>query len=292
MIMRFQVEHITRYEYSAPVALGPQTVRLRPRPDGGVRELAWTLTLDPQPQVRSDQLDAEGNLVSRLWFVGETRHLEIGVSLGAETTRVNAFDYIPDLGTRRLPMDYAPAEAAVLAPYLAPGPGQGPSDPSVHALKARIQDTSDGSPTGFLTGLNAWMYAEIEREIRDQGVAQSPAETLGLGRGACRDQTVLFLAAARAAGLAGRFVSGYQDKSALETECRYLHAWPEIYLPGGGWRGFDPTRGIAVADGHIPVAASAGPAGAAPVEGSYHGSARSEMSFRLSIRAEPSPGGL
>jgi transglutaminase-like putative cysteine protease len=281
--MRFQIDHHTRYEYTTPVALGPQTVRLRPRPDGSVRELGWELCLDPKPRTRSDQLDAEGNLVSRLWFVGETRHLDIAIALSAQTVRNNAFDFIPELGANRLPIDYAPAEASALAPYR----GQGQADHPVQALRVRIEAASDGSPTGFLLGLNQWIFTQIKREIRDQGAAQTPAQTLRLGRGACRDQTVLFVAVARAAGLASRFVSGYQDKSAMETGTRYLHAWPEVYLPGGGWRGFDPTRGIAVADSHVPVAASANPQGAAPVEGSYYGSARSAMSFRLNIGTEP-----
>jgi transglutaminase-like putative cysteine protease len=279
--MRFEIQHTTRYQYSSPVSLGPHTVRLRPRPDGGVRELEWSLQLDPEPQVRSDQLDADGNLVTRLWFRGETRHLEIDVRLRADTCRANAFDFVPDLGANRLPVDYAPGEAAALAPYRA----QDTPDPAVRALATRIERASDGSPVSFLATLNQWICQEIEREIRDQGTAQAPSETLRLRRGACRDQTVLFNAAARAAGLAARFVSGYQDKSAMETERRHLHAWPEVYLPGGGWRGFDPTRGIAVAAGHIPVAASANPAEAAPVVGSYYGRARSEMGFRLNILA-------
>jgi transglutaminase-like putative cysteine protease len=284
--MRFQIDHSTRYEYSSPVALGPQTVRLRPRPDGGMHELTWDLAVDPKPQTRSDQLDAEGNLVSRLWFVGETRHLDIAIKLNAQALRTNAFDFIPELGANRLPMDYAPAEASALAPYRA----LGQADHGAQTLRTRCEAKSDGSPAGFLLELNQWIFTQIEREIRDQGAAQTPAQTLRLGRGACRDQTVLFLAVTRAAGLAARFVSGYQDKSAMETGSRYLHAWPEVYLPGGGWRGFDPTRGIIVTDGHVPVAASASPQGAAPVEGSYYGSARSQMSFRLDILAEPGGG--
>jgi len=180
-------------------------------------------------------------------------------------------------------MDYAPPEAAALAPYRT----QGAPDVAVSSLVAQVEAASDGSPTDFLVMLNQWIYTQIEREIRDHGAAQTPAQTLRLRRGACRDQTMLFVAAAGAAGLAARFVSGYQDKSALETPRRYLHAWPEVYLPGGGWRGFDPTRGIVVADGHVPVAASVSPEGAAPVAGSYFGSARSEMDFHLTIQTGP-----
>lgn len=281
--MRFEIEHHTRYDYSAPVALGPQTVRLRPRPDGAVRELSWSLTLDPGPRARSDQLDAEGNLVTRLWFVGETRHLDVRVHINAVTSRVNPFDFIPDLGANRLPMDYAQTDVLSLAPYR----DQGTPDPAVRSLMGQVQAASDGSPIGFLSALNSRIYGQIEREIRDQGAAQTPAQTLRLGRGACRDQTMLFVAAARAAGLAARFVSGYQDRSAMDTPRRYLHAWPEVYLPGGGWRGFDPTRGILVADGHVPVAASVNPEGAAPVAGSYFGSARSAMDFHLTIHTDP-----
>ena len=192
-------------------------------------------------------------------------------------------EYVPGardtLGANRLPMDYAPPVAAALAPYL----GNDAPGMAVRSLVAQLHRASDGSPASFLAGLNQWIYREIEREIRDQGHPQSPAQTLRLRRGACRDQTVLFAALARTAGIAARFVSGYQDKSALDTERRYLHAWPEVYLPGGGWRGFDPTRGIAVAGGHVPVAASANPSDAAPVDGSYFGSARSAMEFQLEI---------
>ena len=283
--MRFDIRHHTRYTYSIPVLLGPQTVRLRPRPDGGVRELAWDLKLDPEPQSRSDQLDAEGNLVTRLWFAGETRHLDIDVHLLVQSSRSNAFDFVPDLGANGLPMDYAHTDAGALAPYLP----HGQTDQPVRALRNQIEAASDGSPAGFLLGLNQWIFTHIERAIRDQGAAQTPGQTLRLARGACRDQTVLFVAVAHAAGLAARFVSGYQDRSAMETNRRYLHAWPEVYLPGGGWRGSDPTRGIAVADGHVPVAASATPSGAAPVEGSYFGSARSDMSFRLDIQTASDP---
>ena len=95
------------------------------------------------------------------------------------------------------------------------------------------------------------------------------------GIGACRDIAMLFLAACRAQGLAGRFVSGYQARSKRPE--RHLHAWPEVYLPGGGWCGFDPTRGLAIADTHVAVAAAPAPAGAMPIEGRFVGSAQSRL---------------
>ena len=126
----------------------------------------------------------------------------------------------------------------------------------------------------------------LPARFRPTGAPQTPAETLARGRGACRDQTVLFVALCRAAGLAARFVSGYQDRSAMETDRRYLHAWPEVYLPGAGWYGYDPTRGTAVSNGHVALAAARDPAGTLPVEGSYFGTATSRMEFALTIRAD------
>jgi len=278
--MRFDVEHLTSYTYSEPVSLGPQTVRLRPRPDGGFREVGYSLLIDPAPALRSQLLDAAGNLATRLWFQGETRHLKIVSRFTVETLKGDAFGLILDTAYRVLPAVYPPDEAACLAPYRE----REVSDPAVRPLVDEVLAQSDGDPLLFLTLLNEWLHREIVREIREDGGPQTPAETLGRGRGACRDQTMLFVDAARSVGLAARFVSGYQDRSAIESERRHLHAWPEVYIAGCGWRGFDPTRGIPVTGRHVPVAAAARPDGAMPVEGSYFGAARSKLAFDVRIR--------
>lgn len=276
--MRFDVEHLTTYRYSDPVSLAPHAVRLRPRQDGGFREIGWSLLVDPAPAFRSEALDAEGNLVTRLWFERETRHLNIVSRFTLELQGTAAPVVILDAEHQRLPVDYPAGEAQVLAPYRGDD-----ADPLVRALAAKLSDQADGDPLGFLALLTEALHRDIEREIRETGAPQSPVETLTRRRGACRDQTLLFLAAAHAAGFAGRFVSGYQDRSALATAERHLHAWPEVYLPGCGWRGFDPTRGIAVGPGHVAVAASLEAAGAMPITGSYFGTARSELSYEVRI---------
>lgn len=282
--MRFDVEHLTSYRYSEAVALGPQTVRLRPRPDGSFREIGYSLLVDPPPAARAEALDAEGNLVTRLWFEGETRHLNIVSRFTLDLHQPLAPIVILDAEYRGLPIGYSADETAVLAPYRG-----GDHDPLIDAF-ARDQAThAAGDPLTFLALLTEGLHRDIGREIRESGAPQSPAETLTRRRGACRDQTMLFLAVARSAGFAGRFVSGYQERSALATPGRYLHAWPEVYLPGCGWRGFDPTRGIAVGGGHVAVAASRGPAGAMPVSGSYFGTARSELSYEVRIRTNEDP---
>lgn len=286
--MRFEVEHLTSYRYSDPVALGPQTLRLRPRPDGRMRELGFSLLIEPAPALRAEALDAEGNQVTRLWFEGETRRLNVVSRFTVETSPKGTPPLLIDARYASLPLDYPPNEGTVLAPYRS---GGGDSS-EVRALAERLNREAGKDSIDFLARLNDHLFRHIEREIRDQGVPQPPAETLARGRGACRDQTLLFLAVARAQGFAGRFVSGYQDRSALDTPERHLHAWPEVYLPGFGWQGFDPTRGIAAGTGHVAVAAAREPSGAMPVEGSYFGSARSELSFEVRIRTdggEPSP---
>jgi transglutaminase-like putative cysteine protease len=278
--MRFDVEHLTSYSYDEPVTLGPQTVRLRPRPDGGFRELGYSLLVDPAPVLRSELLDAAGNLVTRLWFEAPTRHLRIVSRFTAETLSARPARLILDPALRTLPATYPEAESRVLAPYREPGEPV----PALAELVEGLVADAGGDPVELLLSLTAWLHGEIGREIREDGPPQTPAETLERGLGACRDQTVLFVAACRAAGLAARFVSGYQDRSAMQTERRHLHAWAEVYVPGCGWRGFDPTRGIAVGGGHVPIAAAAEPAGAMPIEGSYFGAGGSRLSYEVRIR--------
>jgi transglutaminase-like putative cysteine protease len=280
--LHIEIAHETTYTYSEPVRLGPQTVRLRPRPGGAMREIGYVLAVDPAPSVRLECLDAYGNRVVRLHFAGETDHLRLALRLAVETGA--SADYAPFLGPgpARLPPDYPAAEAGPLALYLA-GP---PAAPAVADLAARLQGVAGADPLVFLERSNRFIFERIAREIRPTGAPQTPAETLARGSGACRDQTVLFLALCRAAGLAGRFVSGYQDRSAMETDRRYLHAWPEVYLPGAGWYGYDPTRGTAVSNGHVALAAAQDSAATLPVEGSYFGTASSRMEFALTIRAQ------
>ena len=287
--MHIEVEHLTLYAYDAPVCLGPQTLRLRPRGGGPLRELAYALEIDPPPAWRTETLDAAGNGVVRVGFTGATRHLRLCSRLTVETG--SPVDYAPRPAPAGpgLPIAYAPEEAALLAPYLAAVPPG--SDPAVTALAERLGCSAAADPLAFLDLVNRWLHETIEREIRPDGAARSPAETLALRRGACRDQTVLFMALCRAQGFAARFVSGYQDRSALETARRYLHAWPEVYLPGAGWYGYDPTRGRPAADGHVPLAAAPRPAGTMPVEGGYWGSAGSRLEFDLVIRARSGPPG-
>lgn len=274
--MRFRVVHVTEYRYDVPVALGPHIVRLQPRAEGAVRVLGYALKIAPDPAMRSDGLDLNGNSVTHLWFAGPTTRLLVESSFEVETLRTNAFDFVPAPGFTRLPAD-GPSELPTCR-----APRDSLAD-AVVVLSDRIANECRQDTLGFLTALNRHLFATIAHDIRHDGEAHMPDKTLALGVGACRDIAMLFLAACRAQGLAGRFVSGYQAYSKRPE--RHLHAWPEVYLPGGGWRGFDPTRGVAIADTHVAVAAAPTPAGAMPIEGSFSGSARSRLTYDISIEA-------
>jgi transglutaminase-like putative cysteine protease len=281
--MRFDIRHVTRYRYDRPVHLGPHILRLKPRADGNQRLLDYRCTVAPEPAVQSNVLDAEGNQITRLWFTGRTHELCIASSSRVETLLDNPYGYLVDNPATGLPMPYEQNEAALLAACRHPGTHA----TAVSELAERLARESAHNTLAFLSALNGFLHAGIAREIRAEGPPQSPACTLQRGRGACRDLAVLFIAVCRLQGIAARFVSGYQAHAEIARRRRYLHAWPEVYIPGGGWRGYDPSHGTAVADAHVPVAASCRAAGALPVSGAFFADgAHSTMDFELHIHTD------
>jgi len=258
--MLFKIEHYTRYDYSLPVNLGEHTLRFLPRDDNGQRPVQEQLQVDPAPVSRSQDRDAWGNRIERLDFVGETGHLEIRAHLLVETSPATTPQW---LGPLSLPCDYA-AQADWLAPYLAPleKPGQ------LDAFIAGLLQRSGGYAPDYLDALNRALHGFYHRGVRLHGAARSPAETLRRGEGVCRDLALLFMACARQVGLATRFVSGYQQGEG-NIETRQLHAWAEVYLPGAGWIGYDPTHGATTSEEHIAIACAPTQALTMPLEGGY-----------------------
>lgn len=282
--MRFEIRHETVYRYSAPVRLGPQLLRLRPRCDGAQRTIDYECRIEPEPGQRSVQLDAYGNLIEQAWFLGETTELRIVSRSVVDTVRSNPFDYLLDPSASSLPLSYPSALRAPLAGYR----DGGELAPEVIRLANSLAAGLRQEPIGFLMQLSRWLSENIEHEIREQGHAHAPEVTLARGRGACRDVAVLFIALCRHQGVAARYVTGYQARSAVPREQRCMHAWPEVYLPGGGWRGFDPTHGVAVADAHVAVAAAPAPQDAAPLSGSFGGeTVSSSLSYEVRIETCP-----
>lgn len=280
--MIFEVEHTTRFDYSQPVILEPQAVRLRPRTDRSQVLHSFEMHLDPPPDGMTDISDLDGNDTVLAWFTQATTSLEISTRLRAETLRTNPFDYVvldPEL--HELPMRYPAEEAGALFRYLQPT-----GDPAVTELAWDVLNAGRGSAPEFLADLAGRLAADVEGEVRLEGEPYPSGETLRLAKGSCRDVAVVFMDACRAVGLAARFVSGYHEGDP-DIEEKYLHAWAEVYLTRVGWRGFDPTLGLAVADRHLPVCAGPTPASAAPSEGSYRGTALSAMKADLQVRVYP-----
>ena len=263
--MRFEVSHLTRYSYERPVLLEPLIVRLRPRSDIFQRLVSFDLAVDPQPEGMSEMVDAEGNALSQVWFIGVASMLALRTTFAVETLHPNPFDYIVlDPDSLRVPMTYDVADRRALAHYLEP-----PGDPEVQAFAKDVLAANAGGATSFLGEL-CQRISSMTQEVRPTGDSMPAGQTLALRRGACRDMAVLFIEACRAVGIAARFVTGYEMGDPGGNE-RDLHAWAEVYLNGAGWRGYDPSQGLAVADRHVAVAAAAGPAEAAPTLGTFRG---------------------
>ena len=277
--MHFNIRHQTIYRYSAPVRLYPQLLRFHPRDDGAQRVISNQISVVPAPVGRNDHLDLEGNRITQVWFDGETDFLQVDVNMQVETVRSNAFDYILMPGTEILPITHTQDVACARA-YLE----RINADDTVTAFAAELSMAVNSNTLAFLEQLNRVLYSDYVHIIRDTGEPQNPAHTLQTRQGACRDLSVLFADCCRAEGIPARFASGYQ-KGDSNQQRRYLHAWPEVYLPGAGWRGFDPTHGEAVADTHVTIAAASNPGDTMPVTGSFHGTmATSELDFTLEIQ--------
>jgi transglutaminase-like putative cysteine protease len=276
--MRVSVDHSTRYRYDSPVYLEPHTFRLRPREDGAQRLVSWNFDIAPEPEGRSLCLDQDGNVVLRAWFQYPTSELAVRSRFEAETLRENPFDYLAAPVDYLLPMGYAAALRVPLGPYL-----RDDQSPMVYGFARRLAAECQWQTARFLTALVQRLFETTVQVIRQEG-APMPAEvTLQSRQGSCRDLAVLFCTSCRAVGLAARFVSGYERTASLE-EYGDLHAWAEVYLEGGGWRGYDPARGMAVGTGHVAVAAASEAELAAPVTGSFRGGATAKLEFSISMQ--------
>jgi transglutaminase-like putative cysteine protease len=277
--MQYLITHQTHYQYDRPVCLAPHLVRLRPRSDGWQTLQQFAIQVTPAPLNQSQILDLEGNTTIKLWFEqSEVTRLEVKTISQVETHQENPFNYLIEPWAGTIPIDYPTSLRDQLQPYLAQ------PDPIAHQLAQEIWLEANGELFSFLNGLNQRIYRECEYFIRDTGDPLPPTITWNQKRGTCRDFALLFMHVCKAVGLACRFVSGYQEGDETTTEF-HLHAWVEVYLPGAGWRGYDPTHGLAVADRHIALVASAQPKYTTPIEGKLNvmGGAVSSMSYELSI---------
>ena len=306
MGIKVALEHRTSYTFDRPVQVFPHVVRLRPAPHCRTPIEAYSLTIEPAEHFINWQQDAFGNSLARLVFPSPMTQLTITVGLVAEMKVINPFDFFIEDWAEIWPaggLSYPAELAEDLLPYLRPvdedfeGSGPGP------LVRKWVRDFSvpDGTRTiDFLVAVNHALNADVRYSLRMEPGVQTPDFTLGTGVGSCRDSAWLMVSILREVGLAARFVSGYlvqltSDVEALggpsgpAADFTDLHAWTEVYIPGAGWIGLDPTSGLFAGEGHIPLSASPQPSGAAPISGST-GPCESVMEFSNTvIRAHEDP---
>ncbi|WP_339325398.1 transglutaminase family protein [Pararhodospirillum photometricum] len=273
MSIHVALTHRTVYTYDRRVSLTPQVIRLRPAPHSRTRVLSYSLEISPKPHFINWQQDPNANWLARVVFPEKVDHFAVTVDLVADMAVYNPFDFFLEPDAERYPFTYPEDLAEELAPYRRPvaaGPGLSAFLATVSREPRRCVD--------FLVDLNARLQREIKYLVRLEPGVQPPEETLRLGSGSCRDTAWLLVAILRHLGLAARFVSGYliqltPDQKPLDgpagpsADFTDLHAWTEVYLPGAGWVGLDPTSGLLAGEGHIPLAATPDTPSAAPVSG-------------------------
>jgi uncharacterized protein (DUF2126 family)/transglutaminase-like putative cysteine protease len=267
------ISHLTHYRYDRPVRLGPQIVRLEPAPHSRTRILSHSLKVSPAGHFVNRQQDIYGNYLSRFVFPEPVTEFRIEVDLVADMTVYNPFDFFVEDGARQYPFLYAPEIIEDLAIYLRPEP----AGPLLLSFLATI-DRSECDTVDFVVACNARLQKEISYIIRLEPGVQTPEETLERKRGSCRDTSWLLVQILRHLGLAARFVSGYliqltpdipslDGPKGTDHDFTDLHAWCEVYLPGAGWIGLDPTSGLLTGESHIPLAATPHYRNAAPISG-------------------------
>ena len=273
MPIRVALHHRTTYAYDKLVNLGPQVVRLRPAPHCRTPVLSYSLKVVPEKHFINWQQDPHGNFLARLVFLEQTRKLRVTVDLVAEMTVINPFDFFLQEEANEFPFAYEDAVRTDLLPFLETLP-QGPRMKEYMAgVPRRHKGTVD-----FLVDLNQYTHRAVKYLIRMEPGVQTCEETLNLQSGSCRDSAWLLVQTLRNLGLAARFVSGYliqltPDMKPLDgppgpsADFTDLHAWAEVYLPGAGWVGLDPTSGLLAGEGHLPLAATPSPDSASPISG-------------------------
>ena len=272
MSIHAALHHVTEYIYDRPVKLGPQVIRLRPAPHCRSHILSYSLKIEPEGHFINWQQDPFSNYQARLVFPEKTTRFKVTVDLVTEMAVYNPFDFFLEPDAEEYPFTYSQDLKKELRPYI----GKKRNDGINRYFKTI--DRSKMRTIDFLVALNQKVHQDIAYTIRMEPGVQTPEETLKLRSGSCRDSAWLMVNLLRLCGLASRFVSGYliqlkpdvkalDGPSGTEVDFTDLHAWCEVYLPGAGWIGLDPTSGLFAGEGHIPVACTPEPSGAAPIEG-------------------------
>lgn len=284
--MFLRLAHTSRYDYSQPVGFAPHALYLRPRETPRQRLHNFTLEISPEARriATTDPLD---NALDWVYFApaAMTTMLQFRTELMVETLDTNPFDFFLKPSASAFPFSYDPAERFALAPSLASR-----ADTPQAELEAWLKNHLPNPPAEtvpFLTALNSAVRASLRYTTREEAGIQSAGQTLARGSGSCRDYAVFLIELCRSLGIAARFISGYlyEPPTTATPGVPTLHAWVEVYLPGAGWRGLDPTRGIFCDDAFVPLAHSPIAENVNPIQGSFVGSANvtSKLTTHLKI---------
>ena len=309
MSIHVALHHKTHYQYDRLVKLGPQTIRLRPAPHSRTRILSYSLKIRPEKHFINWQQDPQSNYAARLVFEQPTREFLVEVDLVAEMAVLNPFDFFLEPNAQKFPFAYDPALDHELAPfnrkcwlttnfmrYLTELRRDLIGEVKRRTKKERLEmPEAEKQPTNdFIVAINQRLWKDIKYTIRLEPGVQTPEETLTKMSGSCRDSAWLLVQLLRHFGLAARFVSGYliqlkadvkslDGPSGAEKDFTDLHAWTEVYLPGAGWIGLDPTSGLLAGEGHIPLACTPDPSSAAPISGGVD-KCETEFGFEMTVK--------
>ena len=283
--IQLELHHRTAYRYDKAISLGPQVIQLRPAPHGRTPVSGYSLAMAPGDCLVKWQFDPLANHVARVIFPTKTTEFVVGVKLVADMTPINAFDFLLDPGFAAYPFVYSAQYAQALQPYLF----LEPIGPRLQAFWNAIPTLNQGT-VAFLGMVTARVRDAVGYCTRMEHGVQTCEYTLTERTGSCRDSAWLLVQTLRAFGLAARFVSGYliqlqavEGEEGPKEDTADLHAWAEVFLPGAGWIGLDPTSGLFAAEGHIPLACTPSPAEAAPIWGTVE---PAQVDFSYSFHTE------
>ncbi|MCK8495503.1 MULTISPECIES: transglutaminase family protein [Spirosoma] len=287
MAIWVQLTHQTLYQYERMVYLSTQLIRLKPTAYCQAVIEDYSLTIQPANHVLHWQQDPFGNFIARVDFLEKVTRLSIQVQLTANLQSINSFDFLIDEYALFFPFEYTDSLQHDLAPY------RGATEHGAYLTQwiGQISHQSRQETVSFLINLTQQVCQAIIYQVRLQPGVQAADETLRRSTGSCRDCAWLLVQLVRKLGLAARFVSGYlvelsdslSDTSTDATrDSLALHAWTEVYLPGAGWLGLDPTSGMVVTEAYIPLASSPDPVGAAVISGTTD-SAQATLSYSSTV---------
>lgn len=287
MAIRAALQHTTRYRYDRAVKLSPQVVRLRPAAHARTNIEAYSLSVEPKRHFTNWQQDPFGNFMARLVFPEEVSEFTVTVDLVADLVTVNPFDFFLEPHAETYPIEYDAAQQRDLRIFLESS-ASGVRFSELTEFSRNTYARAGRRIVDVLVDINQHLKRALRYDIRmDPGVF-TPEETLTRSHGSCRDFAWLLVNLLRKLGIAARFVSGYsiqlvadqkplEGPSGVDKDCSDLHAWAEAYLPGAGWVGLDATSGLLCGEGHIPLACTPEPSGAAPITGSFEFAPRHEQ---------------